>query len=84
MSEMIIYRIIIGVAIVAILWLYFRRNKVNQVDDSAVLEKEIEGLQKEKEGDCAQSRIAQPGNNACKVIFNFIEIKGKCDHGQTV
>jgi len=41
-------------------------------------------LQKEQEGDCAQSRIAQPGDYACKVIFNFIEIKGKCDHGQTV
>ena len=45
MDEILIYRIIIGVLIVPILWLYFRRN-----NDSAVLEKEIEGLKKEKEG----------------------------------
>ena len=50
MNEIIIYRIIIGVVIVGILWLYFRRNKVNQVDDRVVLEKEIEVLKKEKEG----------------------------------
>ena len=51
MNEILIYRIIIGVVIAGILWLYFRRNKVNQtqVDDSAILEKEkeIEGLKKE-------------------------------------
>ena len=52
MNEIIIYRIIIGVVIVGILWLYFKKNKVNQVDDRAILEKdkEIEGLKKEKEG----------------------------------
>ena len=54
MNEILIYRIIIGVVIAGILWLYFRRNKVNQaqVDDSAILEKEkeIEGLKKEKDG----------------------------------
>ena len=52
MNEIIIYRIIIGVVIVGILWLYFKKNKVNQVDDRVILEKdkEIEGLKKEKEG----------------------------------
>ena len=51
MNEIIIYRIIIGVVIVGIFWLYFRRNKVNQVDDKDLLEKEIEieVLKKEKE-----------------------------------
>ena len=53
MNEIIIYRIIIGVVIVGIIfWLYFKKNKINQVDDTAILEKEkeIEGLKKEKIG----------------------------------
>ena len=52
MNEIIIYRIIIGVVIVGILWLYFKRNKVNQVDDSAIKEKEkeIAVLETEKGG----------------------------------
>ena len=47
MNEIIIYRIIIGVVIVGIFWLYFRRNKVNQVDDKALIEKEL--IEKDKE-----------------------------------
>ena len=52
MNEIIIYRIIIGVVIVGILWLYFKRNKVNQVDDNAIKEKEkeIAVLETEKGG----------------------------------
>jgi len=52
MNEIIIYRIIIGIIIVGILWFYFRRNKVNQFDDRAVLEKEkeIDVLKQEKIG----------------------------------
>ena len=40
MNEILIYKIIIGVLITAILWLYSKRNKVNQVDNSVILEKE--------------------------------------------
>jgi len=54
MNEIIIYRIIIGIVTVGILWLYFnfRRIKVNQFDDRAVLEKEkeIDVLKQEKIG----------------------------------
>ena len=53
MNEIIIYRIIIGVVIFGIIfWLYFKKNKISQVDDRALLEKdkEIEGLKREKEG----------------------------------
>ena len=52
MNEIIIYRIIIGFFIVGILWLYFKRNKINQVDDSVVKEKEkeIAVLETEKSG----------------------------------
>tara|TARA_E500000331_G_C17227192_1_gene700847 strand:+ start:99 stop:1268 length:1170 start_codon:yes stop_codon:yes gene_type:complete len=50
MNEIMIYRIIIGIVIIGILWLYFRRNKVNQVGDQVELEKEIINLRKDKEG----------------------------------
>ena len=51
MNEIIIYRIIIGIIIVGILWFYFRRIKVNQFDDRVVLEKEkeIDVLKQEKD-----------------------------------
>ena len=49
MNELLIYGFCIGIGagIVSIVWLYFTKNKV---DNTAELEKEIEGLKKEKEG----------------------------------
>ena len=49
MNELLIYGFFIGIGagIVAIVWFYFTKNKVY---NTAELEKEIEGLKKEKEG----------------------------------
>ena len=49
MNELLIYGFCIGIGagIVSIVWFYFTKNKV---DNTAELEKEIEGLKKEKEG----------------------------------
>ena len=49
MNELLIYGFFIGIGagIVSIVWFYFTKNKV---DNTAELEKEIEGLKKEKEG----------------------------------
>ena len=49
MNELLIYGFFIGMGagIVSIVWFYFTKNKV---DNTAELEKEIEGLKKEKEG----------------------------------
>ena len=49
MNELLIYGFCIGIGagIVSIVWLYFTKNKV---ENTAELEKEIEGLKKEKEG----------------------------------
>ena len=49
MNELLIYGFCIGIGagIVSIVWFYFTKNKVY---NTAELEKEIEGLKKEKEG----------------------------------
>ena len=49
MNELLIYGFCIGIGagIVSIVWFYFTKNKV---ENTAELEKEIEGLKKEKEG----------------------------------
>ena len=49
MNELLIYGFFIGIGagIVSIVWFYFTKNKV---ENTAELEKEIEGLKKEKEG----------------------------------
>ena len=49
MNELLIYGFFLGMGagIVSIVWFYFTKNKV---DNTAELEKEIEGLKKEKEG----------------------------------
>ena len=49
MNELLIYGFCIGIGagIVSIVWFYFTKNKVY---NNAELEKEIEGLKKEKEG----------------------------------